>query len=309
MADRMDLAEIHNAGGYGSEFDYDSELEARRAKRNDLAQPKQKAKTKLPSAKEVEVEYNKEESRTHRFHILSLDAYARHRKFINNYMQFYGGQFSQFKRDTSKDKRDIDVIRENHQFLWEDEDEQPDSWEKRLAKKYYDKLFKEYCITDLSRYKENKIALRWRVEKEVVEGKGQFKCGNRQCEEVEGLRSWEVNFGYKEQGEKKNALVKVRLCPDCSYKLNYRSKKREIKKRKSTEQATSSKKRRKEEAAGEADTQVEKESSQEKTTSEEPSTSTQEEEKSDNPWSGPAVIQEEKSREEEFEEYFEDMFL
>lgn len=29
--------------------------------------------------------------------------------------------------------------------------------EKRLAKKYYDKLFKEYCITDLSRYKENKV--------------------------------------------------------------------------------------------------------------------------------------------------------
>ena len=26
-----------------------------------------------------------------------------------------------------------------------------------LAKKYYDKLFKEYCITDLSRYKENKV--------------------------------------------------------------------------------------------------------------------------------------------------------
>ena len=26
-----------------------------------------------------------------------------------------------------------------------------------MAKKYYDKLFKEYCITDLSRYKENKV--------------------------------------------------------------------------------------------------------------------------------------------------------
>jgi len=26
-----------------------------------------------------------------------------------------------------------------------------------LAKKYYDKLFKEYCISDLSRYKENKV--------------------------------------------------------------------------------------------------------------------------------------------------------
>lgn len=29
--------------------------------------------------------------------------------------------------------------------------------EKELAKKYYDKLFKEYCIADLSRFKENKV--------------------------------------------------------------------------------------------------------------------------------------------------------
>ena len=28
---------------------------------------------------------------------------------------------------------------------------------KKLAKKYYDKLYKEYCICDLSRYKENKV--------------------------------------------------------------------------------------------------------------------------------------------------------
>lgn len=33
------------------------------------------------------------------------------------------------------------------------------SREKELAKKYYDKLFKEYCIADLSRYKENKVRL------------------------------------------------------------------------------------------------------------------------------------------------------
>jgi protein FRA10AC1 len=56
----------------------------------------------------------------------------------------------------SQDKRDIDVIRENHRFLW-DEEEIPESWEAKLAKKYYDKLFKEYCICDLSRYKENKV--------------------------------------------------------------------------------------------------------------------------------------------------------
>lgn len=29
--------------------------------------------------------------------------------------------------------------------------------EKRLSKKYYDKLFKEYCIADLRNYKENKV--------------------------------------------------------------------------------------------------------------------------------------------------------
>ena len=29
--------------------------------------------------------------------------------------------------------------------------------ETKLAKKYYDKLFKEYCIADLSKYKENKV--------------------------------------------------------------------------------------------------------------------------------------------------------
>ena len=119
---------------------------------------------------------------------------------------YYCGTKSDFQRDTSKDKRDIDVIKENHRFLWKEEDNHDETWEKTLAKKYYDKLFKEYCITDLSRYKENKVAMRWRTEKEVEDGKGQFSCGNRKCNEKESLRSWEVNFGYVEHGEKKNAL-------------------------------------------------------------------------------------------------------
>ena len=66
---------------------------------------------------------------------------------------------------SSKDRTDIDVIRENHQFLWEDDESS--SWGKRLAKKYWDKLYKEYTICDLSRYKEKKVAFRWRIEKEV----------------------------------------------------------------------------------------------------------------------------------------------
>ena len=53
------------------------------------------------------------------------------------------------------------------------------------------------------------IAMRWRIEKEVVSGKGQFSCGNKRCDADAKLRSWEVNFAYVEHGEKKNALVKL----------------------------------------------------------------------------------------------------
>jgi protein FRA10AC1 len=65
---------------------------------------------------------------------------------------------SKFKVDTSKHKRDIDVVRENHRFLWEDEegeeiDKKSLHWEQRIAKKYWDKLFKEYAITDLTQFK------------------------------------------------------------------------------------------------------------------------------------------------------------
>ncbi|XP_075151290.1 uncharacterized protein LOC142225429 [Haematobia irritans] len=134
-----------------------------------------------------------------------------------------------------KHKRDIDVIRDHHRFLWDDSDTNEDSWEIRLAKRYYDKLFKEYCIADLSRYKENKIALRWRTEAEVVAGIGQFQCGSRKCLENDNLRSWEVNFAYKEHGELKNALIKVRLCPEHSQQLNYTSKRREVRRLKHKE--------------------------------------------------------------------------
>ena len=101
-----------------------------------------------------------------------------------------------------------------------------------MSKKYYDKLFKEFAIADLSRYKEKKIGLRWRTEREVVCGKGHFICGSTRCDESAALESFEVNFGYIEKGTKKNALVKVRLCPDCAYKLAYTRKKSSKKRKK-----------------------------------------------------------------------------
>ncbi|RXG68447.1 Protein FRA10AC1-like protein [Armadillidium vulgare] len=74
------------------------------------------------------------------------------------------------------------------------------------------------------------VGMRWRTEAEVIDGKGQFTCGEKHCPEKENLRTWEMNFGYIEEGVKKNALVKLRLCHDCSYKINYKHKRKEIKK-------------------------------------------------------------------------------
>ncbi|XP_013379279.1 protein FRA10AC1, partial [Lingula anatina] len=166
-----DLVEVHHGGDYCSEFEYDSEAEKQRNKRKDLAVKHKEKSHKVAPRSECEAEYSKDEGRRQRFHILSMDAYSRHKKFINDYMIYYGGKWSEFKQNKSVGKTDLDVIRENHRFLWTEEDNPDDSWEKRMSKKYYDKLFKEYCISDLSRYKENKVAMRWRIEKEVVEGK------------------------------------------------------------------------------------------------------------------------------------------
>lgn len=87
----------------------------------------------------------------------NLNPYELHKYLVNVYCLNAKGSSTLLKRDTSRDRTDLDVIRENHKFLWEDDDV-ADTWEKQLAKKYYDKLFKEYCICDLSRYKENKVS-------------------------------------------------------------------------------------------------------------------------------------------------------
>lgn len=139
-----------------------------------------------------------------------MNPYDYHKYLINEYVLKKPGDTAKLTSNTEKSfKTDRDVVFENMRFIWNEEDV-PTSWEENLAKKYYDKLFREYCICDLSRFKENKIANRFRVEKEIVSGKGQFVCGEKSCQEIVGLRTWEVNFAYAEKGERKNALVKIR---------------------------------------------------------------------------------------------------
>ena len=60
---------------------------------------------------------------------------------------------------------------------------------------------------------EGKIGLRRRIQAELVNGKGQFVCGAKSCQESRALSSFEVNFAYEEAGQSKQALVKLRVCP------------------------------------------------------------------------------------------------
>ena len=61
------------------------------------------------------------------------------------------------------------------------------------------------------------LGLRWRTEREVIVGKGQFVCAATDCEQREELRTFEVPFSYVEAGRQKQALVKCRLCPECRW--------------------------------------------------------------------------------------------
>ncbi|KAI9298598.1 hypothetical protein K502DRAFT_339257 [Neoconidiobolus thromboides FSU 785] len=132
-------------------------------------------------------------------------------------------------------KTELDIIKEQYRFLPEDEEDEEreegreeenkeslKTWEKRVYENYNSKLYREYCLANLKYYKEGKIALRWRTETEVISRKGEKICGNLDCGKKKELRKWEVDFAFFENGEKKNALVKVTLCKKCSKKLNYK---------------------------------------------------------------------------------------
>lgn len=120
----------------------------------------------------------------------------------------------------AKQMNDHDVLMHEQRFVWRNSDLNDMTNEQRFAYDYYSRLFKEYCLVDLSRYKTGGIALRWRVQAEVFEGKGQYVCGELRCDRRRSLSSWEVPFSYPEHGEVRSTLVKVRLCPRCARRLN-----------------------------------------------------------------------------------------
>lgn len=160
--------------------------------------------------------------------LLGLSAYDRHKRFVDGLVKHYGAKLPESAPNflqsgiPSNFKSDQDTLKETYRFIRTDDDDTDGSWEVNLAKRYYSRLFREYAIADLSRYKESRVGLRWRTQKEVISGKGQFVCGSIGCEEREGLSSYEVPFGYVEAGVRKRALVKVRLCREHAQQLNYK---------------------------------------------------------------------------------------
>ncbi|KAF8181283.1 folate-sensitive fragile site protein Fra10Ac1-domain-containing protein [Pholiota molesta] len=129
---------------------------------------------------------------------------------------------------------EFEILKASHKFLRE-EDEQPSTWDEKLAGKYYSNLYREFAVCDLKHYKSGNFALRWRTEDEVLSGSGETTCGNTRCEhhfaprfreDEEGskvpLTTLELPFAYVEHGASKSALVKVVLCRRCVKKLMWK---------------------------------------------------------------------------------------
>lgn len=118
---------------------------------------------------------------------------------------------------------DLEAIKDTHEFIRDDDYDRThcDDWRVRLARRYHDKLYKEYAIIDLSKYREKAYGLRWRTEEEVLGTKGQLVCGSNDCDSTRDLRSYELPFRYTENDQTKRALVKVRLCSNCFPKLKH----------------------------------------------------------------------------------------
>ncbi|KAF9648682.1 hypothetical protein BDM02DRAFT_3155618 [Thelephora ganbajun] len=126
---------------------------------------------------------------------------------------------------------EFEILKSSHQFLRADDEETKDlPWNDKVAKKYYDSLYKEFAVCDLKHYKSGNFSLRWRTESEVLSGAGETTCGNTRChhhspepdDDSFHLNTVELPFAYVEKGEAKNALVKVVLCDRCIKKLMYK---------------------------------------------------------------------------------------
>ncbi|EKM48293.1 uncharacterized protein PHACADRAFT_202997 [Phanerochaete carnosa HHB-10118-sp] len=128
---------------------------------------------------------------------------------------------------------EFDILKERHKFLRDNTEENERTWEDKLARKYYESLYREYAVCDLKHYKSGNFSLRWRTEEEVISGAGESTCGNTRCplhlprnidpdDPCPPLKTLELPFSYAEDDQSKSALVKVVLCDKCCKNSGWR---------------------------------------------------------------------------------------
>ena len=214
----------------------------------------------------------------------TMDPYTRHKHLMKHYKKL---ELEQEPKTT-----EIDILKQNHQFVRHDSSS---TWAERLAEKYYNKLYKEYCLANFSRYKTGQLGLRWRTKNECIMGKGQFICANLKCHKTT-LKSYEILFRYKEGGEVKREMVKIRLCKKCADKMNYGRKSRE----EQIEIENRDEKSEDEESAQDEGEKDDQESGNDDTKGENSET---------NLWAGPAEIEMETSKEEDMDKFLDSLLL
>lgn len=97
-------------------------------------------------------------------HMAGMSAHERHTKLVSDYQRFY--QHPQLPTETKTAalvSTDFDALREGHRFLRSEADDAETSWEAKLAKRYYSRLYREYAVADLSRWVDGDGVCEWEV--------------------------------------------------------------------------------------------------------------------------------------------------
>ncbi|KAF8252443.1 hypothetical protein K440DRAFT_633752, partial [Wilcoxina mikolae CBS 423.85] len=180
-----------------------------------------------------------QQSSAFRQSLAPTSAYARHLSYSAAQSHIYNNP----AQPPPPQRTERDILLSHHRFLREHSPASTTAeYERALVASYDAKLYKEFVLIELSQYCAGRVAMRWRTEEEVKKGKGERTCAALDCEKAsEGER--EVLFNYVEDGEAREAMVKVRLCEVCSGKLT-KAKEREGGGKKREEGRSSGKERR-----------------------------------------------------------------
>jgi hypothetical protein len=112
-------------------------------------------------------------------------AYTRHLQQVSAYLHYYGGS----KPQPSNFRTERQLLEENHKFIRDDDDDDDKNGtgEKEIARRYYEKLFREFALVELGRWREGMVWLvcsGWEVhfynDRLTLEGMTRWLCAGAQ---------------------------------------------------------------------------------------------------------------------------------